>query len=194
MIAQNTVIAQFEQYPYTVTGPLPQWSYGQTLVIRGLDLPRQFEVYFSNSRQESGTAVPVVGTPEGTDIPAVLLESGKPVYAFLLLHASDGDGAMRYRIEIPVAERPKPSDYVPDEEERTLAGELLRALNDGVERAERAAMAAEADRYAVQSAPLRMAFVSMALNAAGELIVNNSERLGSTAFALTAGGNLEVNI
>ena len=27
MIAQNTVIAQFEQYPYTVTGPLPQGAW-----------------------------------------------------------------------------------------------------------------------------------------------------------------------
>ena len=47
---------------------------------------------------------------------------------------------------------------------------------------------------AAQAAANTMAFVSMELSLDGALLINQSENLGSTAFRLNDGGNLEVEI
>ena len=284
MQATNIVTAVFESYPYVVTAVLPQWAYGQILRIEGLELPDYVEAYFTNDRT-GGPVSPVIAGADGFPIPDALLETGLPVYCYFELHSGAEDGFMRYWVEIPVVRRPQPSDYDPSEEERTIVGELITALNDGVTRAETAADSAEEDASAAhtdaqtageaaetavaardaaqisaaaaaeaqavavpaaqsaaadaqtareaagsaetdailaleskeaaaqseisarqdaasasadaQAAALMarsVVFATFGLNAAGELVVNNSERLGSTAFALTAGGNLEVNI
>ena len=152
MSETNIVIAHFEQYPYIITSPVPQWAYGQLLKIEGLDLPENVEVYFANGRTPEDTSVPVIGSPDGLEIPDVLFESGLPVYAYIMLHPTADSGVMRYWMEIPVSARAKPSDYDPDEDERTVVGELITALNTGVQRAEAAAEGVEEALISAQQA------------------------------------------
>lgn len=152
MSETNIVIAHFEQYPYIITSPVPQWAYGQLLKIEGLDLPENVEVYFANGRTPEDTSVPVIGSPDGLEIPDALFVSGLPVYAYIMLHPTADSGVMRYWMEIPVSARAKPSDYDPDEDERTVVGELITALNTGVQRAEAAAEGVEEAMRAAQQA------------------------------------------
>lgn len=136
----------------TAAGALWQWDQGQILQIVGLDLPDAYQVEFSN-QPVRGTAAPMIGGVGGVEIPDVYLTTGKPVYAFVVLHAGEDDRETEYKITIPVNARPQPTDVQPTPEQQSVIDQLIAALNAGVEKAEDAADEAEgaADDAAAQA-------------------------------------------
>ena len=68
----NILKVSFGGNKETTANPLWQYDYGQTLVIRGLDLPALYEVHFGQSK--TGNAVTMLGDGYGVPIPDALLE------------------------------------------------------------------------------------------------------------------------
>lgn len=140
----RTITATFRQGSRRITTPagLWQYDYGQVLNIEGLDLPAVFEADFSNDPLR-GDSITMIGSDNSVRIPSQYLESGDAVYAFIFLHNGDDDGETEYRIQIPVEKRPARTKEEPDEEEQSVIGQAIAALNTAVERTE--ALAAEAE-------------------------------------------------
>ena len=111
----------------TAAGALWQWDQGQILQIVGLDLPDAYQVEFSN-QPVRGTAAPMIGGVDGVEIPDVYLTTGKPVYAFVVLHAGEDDRETEYKIAIPVHARPQPTDVQPTPEQQSVIDQLIAAL------------------------------------------------------------------
>ena len=144
-MANNITTATFESgQTFAKASPgLWQWNRGQVLMIEGIELPTVFKIHFSNS-PAVGTSKARVGSASGTQIPNEYLESGKTVYAFFWLSESESVAETLYRIDIPVAKRPEPTDEEPSLEEESEIDGLIAALNAGVKAAEGSAEDAEA--------------------------------------------------
>lgn len=83
-----------------------QHDKGQMLVISGIDLPEEYEVHFSNTK-DFGLSVACKGTSEGVLIPNAFFVNGDYVYAFINSGVSDGtDSKTLYMVTIPVIKRP----------------------------------------------------------------------------------------
>lgn len=119
-----------------------QYDIRQVLLISGIDLPVSYAVDFCNIGD--ATTVTMVGAADGVTIPDSLLQTGKDIKAFIVLGGPDSSVQTRYEITIPVNRRPSRTDITPTPAEQSTIDSLLDALNDGVERAETAAGAAEA--------------------------------------------------
>lgn len=117
---------------------LYQWSYGQTLLIEGLELPASYQVDFSNLEFCGCGAIAKIGSAEGVQIPTELLSTGKNVYAFIWLIDATG-GRTQYRVTIPVTPRPAPDLPDPSPEEDSAIAEAIAALNSAVEQTRQSA-------------------------------------------------------
>lgn len=103
----------------------------QYLDITGLDLPELFNVDFCNTGDT--TTKPMTGQNGSVRIPDEYLASGKDIEAFILLTGTD-DGAVetRYKITIPVKNRPSRTDIQPTPTERLEIDVLTEQLNTAV--------------------------------------------------------------
>ena len=122
-----------------------QWDYGQILKLIGFDLPENYIVHFANDPLV-GDALVQIGNEDGVDIPDELLETGKPVYAWLYQHATDSDGETVYMITINVKQRPRPTDIEPTPAQVDVIDRAIATLNNAVlvtTSAEEAAIAAK---------------------------------------------------
>ena len=122
-----------------VTAPAINYQYDvtQVLVIRGLPLPEYYVVDFCN--EGDATVIPITGTSDGVEIPDALLQTGKPIKAYIVIASGDGDIQTRYEVKIPVTTRPQRQDITPTDPQQQQIDTLVAALNDGVSRAEDAA-------------------------------------------------------
>lgn len=127
----NIVNAYFQGEDTTQTRGLYQWDYGQVLRLRGLALPASYEVHFSNV-QIGGESVTQIGNADGVNIPDALLTTGRPVFAWVFLHAGENDGETMYAVQIPVTKRPQPSDEQPTPVEQSAIAQAIAALNAAV--------------------------------------------------------------
>ena len=132
---------------------LYQWSYGQTLLIEGLELPTSYQVDFSNLEFCGCGAIPRIGSAEGVQIPNELLNTGKNVYAFVWLIDATG-GRTQYRVTIPVTPRPAPELPDPSPEEDSAIAEAIAALNAAVEQTGQSAADAAASTDAAAGSAL----------------------------------------
>lgn len=117
-----------------VANPLWQYDYGQTLLIKGLNLPDLYEVHFAPSK--TGNAVTVIGTDEGVSIPDALLETAGEFFAWIYLHTGEADGETEYQIKIPVKERAKPTHEEPTPVQKSEIEQIIAALGNEADRAE----------------------------------------------------------
>lgn len=126
-----------------ITGPTISYQYDvqQILVINGLNLPEYYVVDFCN--EGDATVIPMTGTSDGVEIPDSLLQTGKPVKAYIVVSSGQGDVQTRYEVKLPVNTRPMRDDIHPTDPQQQQIDALIGALNDGVERAEDAAEQAE---------------------------------------------------
>lgn len=132
MPENNIIKAKFDSGKRSaVAGSLTQYDYGQILEIEGIDdLPSSFEVHFANDpRGESKTAI---GSNGRVDIYDEYLQSGRPIYAYIVLHTGADDGETRYDIYIPVTARAKPTDVEPTPVQQDVIDQTIAALNAGV--------------------------------------------------------------
>lgn len=127
-----------------ITGPTISYQYDvqQILVINGLDLPEYYVVDFCN--EGDATVIPMTGTSDGVEIPDSLLQTGKPVKAYIVVSSGQGDIQTRYEVKLPVNTRPMRDDIHPTDHQQQQIDALVDALNSGVSRAETAATEAEA--------------------------------------------------
>lgn len=145
----NIVVAAFGADKLVRTRALYQWDYGQILQFSGLDLPSTYTVHFSNVGV-GGTAKTMLGGADGVDIPDEYLTTGKPVYAWVYLHAGNADGETVYAVIIPVIARPQPVEEEPTPVQQGLIEQALTLLNAGVEAADVAVQSATlAESWAV---------------------------------------------
>lgn len=110
------------------TKPLFQWDWGQIVRLHISDLPAAYKVEFSNSTRAD--AVSTIQTTDEVTVPAQFLESGNPVYAWVVV--VDEARTTEYSLMIPVAARAKPTDLEPAPEEQTEIEQTLSALNEAV--------------------------------------------------------------
>ena len=121
----------------TTQTALWQYDYGQILIIQGVQLPTAYEVQFCNTGDD--TTITSIGDANGVVIPDQFLRSGETIYAYIYLHTGNADGETEYKITIPVMNRAEPTDIEPTPEQESTIGQLIDALNAGVEAAEEAA-------------------------------------------------------
>lgn len=128
----NIIEAVFDDCVVTSTEAVFQYDYGQILIFPDLELPEAYEVHFSNERY-NGSTVTQIGSADGVTVPDALLQTGKPVYAFVFLHDGEDDGETEYVVTIPVAKRPEISDDTPDPVEQSAISQAIAALNQAVQ-------------------------------------------------------------
>ncbi len=121
----------------TAQTALWQYDYGQILVVQGIELPTAYEVQFCNAGDS--TTITSVGDSTGVVIPDQFLQNGETIYAYIYLHTGNADGETEYKITIPVMDRAEPTDIEPTPQQESTIGQLIDALNAGVEAAEEAA-------------------------------------------------------
>ena len=138
--------AEIKDSAYAKTLKAWQHNRGQILRITGIDLPTAVEVHFSLQETSGDTLVRVGATVDGVTevkIPDEYLEnSGRTsdysIYAFIYL-TDETSGITKYRIEIPVNARPKPTSPSEDPEvDPDLFRETIVAVNASADRAESA--------------------------------------------------------
>lgn len=120
---------------------IAQWDQGQILKLSGIELPPAYQVEFCNPGDAE--TVTMIGNADGVEIPDALLETGKTIIAYLVLHDTESDRESEYWVTILVKPRPKPGDVTPDPGEQTVIDQLIAALDAGVEAAETAQRRAE---------------------------------------------------
>jgi hypothetical protein len=144
MGANNIIVADFTGGGRKVTAAtLWQYDYGQILQFRGIaDLPASYEVHFSNEK-DGGYTKTQIGDEDGVSIPDEYFLTGKTIYAWLYLHATEDDGATEYQVTIPINKRSRPADYAPTTVEQSAITQAIAALNVAVDAAEAAQGKAE---------------------------------------------------
>lgn len=137
----NIVTASFANGAVTTTTltALWQYDYGQILKVEGIELPTAYEVQFCNAGDSA--TVTSIGDADGVVIPDQFLQNGKTIYAYIYLHAGADDGETEYKISIPVYDRAEPTDIEPTPAQESTIGQLIDALDEGVNSAEAAASA-----------------------------------------------------
>lgn len=109
----------------TVTNAPYQWSYGQILRITGLELPDGIEIHFSLS-EKVGIAYRVPGANKDgateVKIPQFIFENEgtrrESYKGYVFIYPSDPDsGETTHKIILNIKTRPKPEDYIYNEEE-----------------------------------------------------------------------------
>ena len=120
----------------TTAASLWQYDYGQILQFAGIpELPTAYEVQFSNDR-EKGSAKTQIGSGDGVAIPDEFLATGKPVFAWVFLHAGEEDGETVYQVTIPVRRRSRATDAPPTPQQQSVITETIAALNAAVAQSE----------------------------------------------------------
>ena len=125
-----------------------RYDYGQILKIEGIDLPEAYEVHFAN-QATGGTTVTQIGNADGVTVPDALFLTGSDIFVFLFLHTGNDDGETVIKIQIPVKDRPQPSDDIPSPVEQSAITQAIAALNQAVE--ETSQSASDAAESATQS-------------------------------------------
>ena len=144
MSANNIVVADFTGgIRKTTAATLWQYDYGQIMQFNGIDLPVSYEVHFSNDK-DGGYTKTQIGDEDGVAIPDEYFLSGKPIYAWLYLHATEDDGETEYQVTIPINKRSRPADYAPTTVEQSAITQAIAALNAAVTATEEAQGKAEA--------------------------------------------------
>lgn len=111
----------------TVSG-LTQWDYGRILYVKGLELPDKFEIHFSDILNP--VAIVMQGKKQNSDficeVPNVLLESAHDIYGYIYL--DDGKQGKTVReIILRVKKRPKPNDYVSENNASEVIDQVAKA-------------------------------------------------------------------
>ncbi len=136
----------------TTAATLYQYDYGQILQFSGIeDLPAAYEVHFSNDK-DAGYTKTQIGNENGVTIPDEYFLNGKPIYAWLYLHAGANDGETVYQVTIPINKRSRPTDYAPTAVQQSAIDQAIAALNVAVEAAEDAQGKAEDAQTAAETA------------------------------------------
>lgn len=127
-MATHIINVSFGLNHYVKTKAREKHSYGQEIVFSNIKLPDVFEAYFSDS--PTGKAKTIVGQNNKVLIPDEYFLSGKTIYCYLLVHDTATDGRMKYVVEIPIEQRPEPTDIELDPVQHDIATEAIATLQE----------------------------------------------------------------
>lgn len=195
----------------TRTKPLHKYDENVVLKFSGIPLPPAYEVHFSNY-DRAGVSITMIGSENGVSIPNDLLTTGYTIYAWIYLHATQGNGMTVYTVEIPVIDRPQPEEYEPSGQ--SPWEQVVAILTDAVETAEENMTLSKswavgdtgvrpgensdnAKYYArmAQQGAAEKGFVSFAIVAPGYLTMYITDNLTDAInFVIDTNGELEVQI
>ena len=182
-------------------GMITEEDYGILFQMPDLDLPAAYQVDFSN-KLTGGTALTVVGNPDGALIPTSLIDSGKDVYAFLY-YTGVGFGKTTHVFRINNNRRAKRGTPAPSPEQQSVIDATIAALNDAVEstaadaeqtasdaaRAEAAKTAAETAEDSAEASATAAA--QSEANAAGSASTASAAATSASASAASAATNAD---
>ncbi len=119
---------------YTVE-TLYEWDKNQVLEISGLTVPNTPEIHFVNRSMTEAIVRQGANDESGiitVNIPNVILEKPLPIDVYICAYEGDLFRTL-YKLQIPVKERQKPSDYIYDKEDEILSFNLLNnRLTDSI--------------------------------------------------------------
>ena len=127
----NLVTANFSKGRTCVTASVYQYNAGMMLRFKGIELPNQYRVDFSNTLH--GTSKSVIGNSSGVEIPYEYFIPGNSIYAWIVLNTGSNDAITEYQAEIPIHPRAKPAEISITLSQETLINQLLYLMQSNVE-------------------------------------------------------------
>ena len=116
----------------TASPSLVQWDRGQILVIEGVTLPETYQVEFTTIN--TVTAIPMLGSAAGVEIPNELLQRSDPITAYIVLHEGEDDRESEYWVTIYIKPRTSPTPTDPDPEQADIIDQAIAVLQEAVAR------------------------------------------------------------
>lgn len=114
---------------FSRTIPVTRQDRGVWLLFENVDVPDTFQVHFSHTRANNGTAKTWMGTKEnGVLIPDEYLASGETVYAWIFVQEDDS-GMTKYMAEIQVHSKPTVTDDPPTPVQESAWDQAIEELN-----------------------------------------------------------------
>lgn len=95
------------------TRPLYQWDSGQILKVIDQEIPDNTEVQFGSACMQPSVPAFMVGNQ--VKIPQAAMEQPMEIIAYMVIVEPDSETTVK-EIRIPMRPKPKPSDYVPEED------------------------------------------------------------------------------
>lgn len=118
---------------------LYQWDLNQTITVKHLDFEKAPVFHFCNRKSKESLAVQSHATGNGytANVPNILLQQALKITAFIY-YEGNGIGRTVFRTEIPVEPKPKPTDYLYDDNIADVlknGSALLNEINEKIESA-----------------------------------------------------------
>lgn len=114
--------------------PLYEHDYGQIVRFIDFDLPDPFEVHFSNYLGSYGTGIVVVGQNREAAIPDELLQTGKTIHGWIMLHDDEAhSGNTVFTFHIPIKQRPQATSESADPVQQDSLTTAIELLNRKIE-------------------------------------------------------------
>lgn len=124
-----TVVTIKKNNTYTVND-LFQWDTNRVLEIYGLNFATLPEIHFANERMSKAIVKQATSYENGAikvAIPNILLETAKPISVYICTH--DGEEFIsHYSLTVRVKARPKPEDYIAEDDEKIYSYNALENL------------------------------------------------------------------
>lgn len=110
------------------TRPLYQWDSGQILKVIDQGIPDNTEVQFGSACLQPSVSAFMANNQ--VKIPQAAMEQPMEIIAYMVIVEPDSETTVK-EIRIPMKPKPKPSDYVPDEEEPSIMQVIQRKADKG---------------------------------------------------------------
>jgi hypothetical protein len=124
-----SVIAIRKNNTYTAND-LYQWDTNRDMEIYGLNLSTLPEIHFANSKMSKAIVKQATKVDNGVirvEIPNILLETAIPIHVFICVY--EGEAFIsKYSFTINVKARPKPEDYIAEDDEKIYSYNALENL------------------------------------------------------------------
>lgn len=124
-----TVVTIKKNNTYTADD-LFQWDANRVLEIYGLNLAALPEIHFANGRMSKAIVKQATSYENGVikvEIPNILLETAIPIRVFVCIYEGE-EFISRYSLTINVKARPKPEDYIAEDDEKIYSYNALENL------------------------------------------------------------------
>ena len=147
----STVRAVFTGGSFCRAQTLTRQDRGQVLQFVNIALPDIYQVHFSNTKENSGTAKTQIGGADGVAIPDEYIVPGSTIYAWVFIQHGES-GRSCYMVEIPVAAKPTVTDEEPTPQQQSAFDDAIARINAAAEATEAAAAAFDEARFYIDEA------------------------------------------
>ena len=110
------------------TRPLYQWDSGQILKVIDQEIPDNTEIQFGNPCMRE--VIPAFFANNQVKIPQAAMEQPMEIKAYMMIVEGDNETTTKL-IRIPIFPKPKPAEYVPEEEEPSILQVVQGKANKG---------------------------------------------------------------